>query len=193
MLFANFSKLLKPPVFSPKSELPDIVDKKKDEDKTPEEKGHDKALEEIAKKEETAKQKIDQLANQSSRVLFRTKTIWPFTLFINELTVDETKINFVFREFFFGSGSIHSVLIKNVSDVIVESGIFLSKIKVVDVNFKEGSIEMDYLNKEEAMTARRIIQGLVTSYHQEIDLGQFGPEELVQKVEEMGEVKDVKL
>jgi hypothetical protein len=98
------------------------------------------------------------------------------------------KVDFVFRTFFY-SEHIHSVMIQDVTDVIVETGFFFAKLKLVDRGYTEGIIEIDYLNRDEAITARRIIQGLVIANEQKIDLIQLDPQEVRDKIEALGRVK----
>ncbi len=137
---------------------------------------------------QTATQKLDKIVNKTNRVLHKTSSIWPFTMFIDDLVIDENKINFVFRTFFW-SDHIHSILIRDISDVIVETSVLFARIKVIDRGFTEGSITISYLNKKEAILARRLIQGLAVAYENKIDLSSIPTEELVTKIEALGQVK----
>lgn len=62
---------------------------------------------------------------------------------------------------------------------------------IVDVGFTENAIVVKYLKKNEAEEARRIIQGLVVSAKQNVDLSKVDAADLKTKVENIGQAKGV--
>lgn len=129
--------------------------------------------------------KLDDLAQKSQEPLLKIRTAIPLDPFPNEIIIDTNKINIIIR-YFFASAHIHSVFIKDVSDVIVETSLIFSTLKLVDVGFTENSIDMSFLRNKDAIKARKIIQGLVVAQKNGVDLAKYEGEDLVLKLEQIG-------
>lgn len=153
----------------------------------------DQAFEEVEKDQikdkEKSNQKLDELVNSTGQVLYRLKAVFPFDFFPTEIIIDKNKVNLIFNEFFF-SKHIHSVMVTDVTDVMVETNLFFATLKIIDKFFNANSIDVGYLNKDEAMMARRIIQGLVVAQQQQIDLSKVQGDDLVKKIEQLGKERE---
>jgi len=141
-------------------------------------------------KEQIANQKLDDLALKSDYVLLKVSTFWPFTLFVNHIIVDPYKVNIIFREFFW-SEHIHSVMIKDILDVVVETSVFFATVRIVDQGYIENTIDVAYLKKGDALRLRKIIQGLIIAHRQAVDLSVLSSSDIRSKTEEMGKVKGI--
>jgi hypothetical protein len=153
----------------------------------------EKDVQEEAKKDEVKKtkeeeEKLENLSRNSQQVLYKCRSVFPFDLFPDELSVEPTQIN-VKRKTFFFTNRLISVPIKNISDVIVQTAPFFASIKVVDQFFTENSFEIDYLKKGEACRARKIIQGLIIASKEGVDVSRIQPEMLVQKTARLGHMR----
>lgn len=133
------------------------------------------------------KQRFDNLVNRSAQALFEIKSVFPFDFFPNTLTVDIDKITVKFKQFF-SSVEIRSINISNIAQVYVDSGPLFATMYVADQVIVDESSRMriPYLRKDEAMKARRIIQGLIIAKKSEIDLNNIHDEDMIEKVEELG-------
>lgn len=133
------------------------------------------------------KQKFDNLVNRSQQTLYEIKSVFPFDFFPNTLTIDIDKITVKFKQFF-SSVEIRSINISNISQVYVDSGPLFATMYVADQVIVDESSRMriPYLKKDEAMKARRIIQGLIIAKKSEIDLNNINDEDMLEKVEELG-------
>lgn len=134
-------------------------------------------------KEDT--KRLDRLVETSEEPLLQVKTVFPFVFFTNEVIVDINKVSIVYRNFF-ASQQLHSVLIKDVSDVVVETSLFFATLKIVDIGYTENTIDVDYLTKDDGTLARRVIQGLVMAHRHNIDLTKVERVNLLEKLESMG-------
>lgn len=141
------------------------------------------------KKKGKESQRLTQLVEKSHRILLEISTVFPFDPFPDKLTIDENKVNLINYEFFF-SGRTHSVMIKDISDVLVDSGFFFAKLQIIDRGFVENSIELKFLWTEDAQKARRIIQGLIVAQNEGIDISKIETAELAQKLEKLGEIQE---
>ncbi len=171
--------------------MEEIPNKKRDisveieESLPPKEAGEETAKKDLAKGFEMNNAKFQGLPKSTNRVLYKLKAVILFDLFPDELIIDIDKVTIVYK-YFFASEQIHSVKIGDISDVLVETSPFLSVLKIVDRGFVENSINIEHLITEQAMKARRIIQGLIIIKERGVDLTPFSNEEIIEKAEELG-------
>ncbi|MBI2420701.1 MAG: hypothetical protein HYV38_01300, partial [Candidatus Levybacteria bacterium] len=90
------------------------------------------ATKDIIKDQRKQKKKLHSLVDHSIQVLLKIKNIIP--ILTDELIIDSSKITFVYRPFFF-SERIHSVAVKDITDVYIETVPFLASIYVIDSGF----------------------------------------------------------
>lgn len=161
----------------------------------PVEEGINEALKELVVEEQKGRQKLDDLVEKSNRVLFKTSAVFPFDFFPNEIIIDENKVSIIQREFFWSS-RIHSVIIRDISDVYVDTSILFATLVIIDEGFTDREIRIPYLWKNEALEARRIIQGLVVSLKGAnspmlggVELTNMSQQDLMVKVKSLGRVQ----
>lgn len=142
------------------------------------------------KEEEIHIKKLDNLVDKSEKILLKICTVFPFDLFPNQLSIEPTQVNLLFREFFFDQ-NIHSVPMKNINEVEVQCSVFFASLSIVDNSYVKNTFAMDYLKKREAQLARRIIQGLLVATREGIDLSKFHAAELRYKAESLGRAQAV--
>lgn len=147
------------------------------------------SVKESLKEETTSNEKFDKLVEQSSTQLIKISAFWPFDFFPNQIVVDINKIDIVFKEFFY-SERVHTILIKNVIDVMVDYSLFFASIEIVVEGFQENLVNIHYLKKKEAIKVKRIISGLVVANKQGIDLAKIDIKDLAEKLEEIGKVDE---
>lgn len=134
---------------------------------------------------------LNELVDRAHTVLYKTKSVFPFDFFPDEISISLTKITIVNRQFF-SSGSTQSVYIRDIMDVIVDSGPFFATLKIVDVSFAENKLTVEYLSKTDALKARRIIEGLTVASKMNIDLTKVNKKHLVNHIQELGTVREIK-
>lgn len=135
----------------------------------------------------TEEKKIDELVTKTSRVLFKTSGIFPFDFFPDELTIDENKVNIISRGLI--DENIFSIQIKDLADVSVQSVLIFASITISDLRIGHDPITVKWLDPDEAVKAKNILQGLILGREQNIDWAKIKTDELVKKVEELGQVK----
>lgn len=134
---------------------------------------------------------LNELVDRAHTVLFKTKSIFPFDFFPDEVSISLTKVTMVNRQFF-SSGTTQSVYIRDIMDVIVDSGPFFATLKVIDVSFAENKLVVEYLSKSDAMKARRLIEGLTVASKMNIDLTKVNKKHLVNHIQELGTIREIK-
>lgn len=151
--------------------------------------GYHEAVKEVVKEGEKHRAKLDDLVDKSSKVLFKATTAGFFDLFPDRLTIDTEKVNIIYREFW-ASGRVHSIFIKNISDVFIDTDLIRAALTIVDMGFVDNSVTVRNLKKNDAIRARRIIQGLVVATKNDIDLSKIDDGQLVAKIEELGKIHE---
>jgi hypothetical protein len=143
------------------------------------------AEKDLQKQEAESKQQLSELTDAAQRVLFKTKTVFPFDLFPNDVIVNDDKVDIVFREFFMAE-TIHSEMIEELKDVVVETSPFFATLRLVDTFNVETCVK--YLPTKDALKARDIIQGLVVAKKRGLDLTNMTKEEILKKIQAIGKV-----
>ncbi len=133
-----------------------------------------------------AKSKVQQLVRKSEEVLFSTKTVWPFDLFPDTLTITANKLDIVQSVFFF-SAQTTSIPIRDIARVELETSLFFAKLNIVNLRYPMEPIEIEYLWKSEATRAKNIIDGLLVSMSQGADVSAIEPKDMVPELEQVGQ------
>ena len=134
-------------------------------------------------------QKLNELVAGTRKPLLKIRTVIPFNPFPDELVVDINKVTIVFRQFF-ASSQEHSVLIKDISDIVVETSLIFATLKIIDIGYTDNSIDINYLSKKGAIKAKSIIQGLVVAHKYGVDLSKVADEDLYGKIEYLGSTEN---
>lgn len=132
-------------------------------------------------------QLLNELITKTSRVLIRTSGIFPFDFFPDELTVDENKVSIVHRGLI--DENIYSIQTKDLGDVSVEISLLFASLTITDNRLNHPPITIKWLDPDEAVRSRNIIQGLILGESKEIDFAKIKTEDLIKKVEELGQIK----
>jgi len=125
------------------------------------------------------------LVAKSNRIISSVSTRrFPFDFFPDTINVEETRITIIVRKFFFTS-QIHSVDIKDISNVFINTAPFFAQLVIVSKTFAQNEIRVKGLRKDDAVYCRRIIEGLRQFVAQQIDTSVFTITELVDKLQKL--------
>lgn len=154
-----------------------------EKEKSPETKGVEQNIKDQALKIESDKYKVEELVRKSNRRIISVSSTFPWNLFPNTIDVEESRVTFNFHQFM--SFQSHSVDIKDISNVFIESGFFFATLQVVSRTFIQNEIKIDFLSKKKAMQVRKIIEGLRIFIQNDIDTSNYRIDELISKLEEL--------
>ncbi len=132
--------------------------------------------------------KLNGLVEQSNRVLFTTKAIFPFDLFPNMIRLDENKLDIINNLFFF-SEQVFPIAISDIKNVTVTTDLFFATLCVEIGGYETNPGPIKFLPKGDAVKLRRLIFGLMEAKKENIDLGSIPINELVPKLEQIGRVR----
>lgn len=134
---------------------------------------------------------VADLVKKSNRILVSISTHrFPFDLFPDTINVEEGRVTIITREFFFSS-EVHSVDIKDISNIFINTSPFFAQLVIISKTFTENEIRIKYLRQSEAIFARRIIEGLRTFKEKQIDTSVYTKEELIIKLQELSKTEIV--
>lgn len=158
-------------------------------EQTPEEKGIEEAVKNHAGKAEENRQAVEDMVNNSNRILLKISSVFPWDFFPTSIIVEETRLTITHRQLF--SSQVHSVDIKSISNIFIDTSILFSQLTIVSDTFAKNQIKIDRLWKKEAIFIRRIIEGLRMFVDKEIDTTGYKKEELINKLRELSTIKTI--
>lgn len=151
--------------------------------KSLEEEGKNENTKNQAEKKEVDRQKVDDLVKKSNRCIISVSSLFPWNIFPNTIDVEESRITFTSRQFM--SSQSHSVEIKDISNVFIESSLFFATLQIVSRTYIENNIKMNYLDKDKTKRVKMIIEGLRTFANNDIDTSNYEVSELVSKLAQL--------
>jgi len=154
-----------------------------------EEKGQEEAVKNHFRKIETDQHKLDDMMTKSNRIIISISSVFPWDFFPDSINVEETRVTVIQRQLF--ASQVHSVDIKNISNVFIDNDIFFTALTIVSSTFEENTIKIMKLRKKEADLTRRLIEGMRMFIEKDIDTSKYTTEELVGKLEELSTTKTV--
>jgi hypothetical protein len=134
---------------------------------------------------DSAEDKMRELARKSSQVLFQLRTVFPFDFFPDTITINANKIDVVQSEFFF-SHNTTSIPIKDIANVEVETIPFFATIKLINIRAPMRPISISFLKHDEAIRAKKIIDGLLVATEQGADVSSIEPKQFLRHIEVVG-------
>ena len=151
--------------------------------------GKNEQLIQKASKKAEDKQAVSDLIKKSNRCIISISSHFPWTLFPNTIEVEESRVTFIFRQFL--SSQTHSVDIKDISNVLIESSPFFATLQIVSRTFVENNITIGHLDATRAARVQMIIEGLRTFAEHNIDTSNYEVKELIAKIEEFHTNKQI--
>ncbi len=111
---------------------------------------------------------VASLVKKSNRIVVSISShAFPIDLFPDVLNVEEGRITIIKRHLL--SSEVHSVDIKDISNVFINTTIFFSQLVIISKTFEENEIKIKNLITKEAIFVRRIIEGLRIFVSKQID------------------------
>ncbi len=163
--------------------------KTQEEELSTEARGREDAVKRHFRKIGTDQHRLDDMMAQSNRIIISVSSMFPWDIFPSSINVEETRVTVIQRQLF--ASQVHSVDIKNISNVFIDTDLFFAAITIVSKTFEENNIKIMKLRKKQAILARRIIEGLRMFIEKDIDTSKYTTEELISKLKELSTTKVV--
>ncbi len=134
---------------------------------------------------------VEGLVKKSNRILVSLSSHkFPFDFFPDTINVEEGRITVITRLFFYTS-QVHSLDIKDISNIFINTSPFFAQLVIVSKTFSMNEVKVSNLWKNEAIYARRIIEGLREFSTKTIDTSIYTRVELMKKLEDLSTTKIV--
>lgn len=145
--------------------------------------------------------KLYEVAIKSHDILFKSDTVFPFTLFPDTILLDREKLTIIHRQFF-RMAQITAIRIKDILNAEVDIGPFFGSLRVVtryysgpesqfagvdtgDRSRKPATI--NYLWRSDAIKIHSMLQGYIIVSQREIDCSEISKEELTVLLYDLGQ------
>lgn len=122
--------------------------------------------------------KFHELTAVDMKPLLIISTVFPLRLFPVWAEVDRTKIT-VTSQFFFWTNQVRSVLLANISSVIVEDAGPFATLTITDISPDTADIHAGPFWKSDAHKLRQLTDSLQLAMKQQIDLSKIAAKDLV--------------
>lgn len=109
-------------------------------------------------------------------LLFRCKTLFPFTLFPDEITIDSEKISIIRDNIL--TRHIDTIAISDILKASVFHGPFLGSLEITTRFFSQKPIAFTHLKKADAIKSRSLIQGLIIVRQKKHDIKSMSKEQI---------------
>jgi hypothetical protein len=127
---------------------------------------------------------VARLVKRSNRILVSISShALPFDFFPDIINVEEGRITIINRHLM--SSEVHSVDIKDISNIFINRTFLYAQLVIISKTFEENEIKIRNLRTNEAIYARRIIEGLRVFVNKQIGTSSYTKGELLAKLEEL--------
>ena len=129
--------------------------------------------------------KVTEKVSESQEILFTAKTVFPFTLVPDSVSVDRTNLTIAHRVFF-RVATIVTIKIEDIHNISPNVGPIFGSLRIV-TSFvdPESPYTVNYLRREDALKVARIVKGYKTSRQRKIDTGKLNKKELVELLDKL--------
>jgi hypothetical protein len=159
--------------------------------------GREEAIRTHAKEKEANRQRFETITARQDIELFQAKSVFPFTLFPDTLIIDTTKVS-IEKKQLFATEYITTIPLKDLSDVNVQTAIFLASItiKYMPQAASPGmnqavDVRIPNLKRADAIKAKNILKGALVAKAEEIDIAKLSPDEIDKVLHKFGESSGV--
>lgn len=130
---------------------------------------------------------LKKMVYQSKEMIARVQTIFPLTLFPDDIILDRTKVTIIKRNFFW-SADVISIRIEDVLNVSSSIGPFFGSVSISSrVMNSVDHFEVDRLWRSDAIEIKKLIQGYMIAKHSDVALEDLPVDELVATLEDLGD------
>lgn len=130
--------------------------------------------------------KMNVMSKHHTDVLFRTKTVFPFDLFPDTLTISPSKIEIKINSFFFTYSTV-TIPLQDIGFVELDKSVFFSSLSLINIRRYETPVILNYLMTRDAIYGKKIINGLLIAQEAGVDVSVVEPKELLTQLVELGD------
>ena len=129
---------------------------------------------------------LKKMVKKSHEVLAKARTVFPVTLFPDDVILDRMKITIIKRDFFWSS-SVISIQVRDILNVSTSVGPLFGSLTIASrVMNSIDHFEINYLWRGDAVQLKNMIQGYAIAKHSNIDTDHLSKVELVDMLSDLG-------
>lgn len=132
---------------------------------------------------------LPHLYSEAQEILYSVTTVFPFVLFPDKLIIRPNHVD-VIVGLFFGSGTSTRIQIQDIRQVTLQYNPFFAKIEIIPQGPLEQTLLLNYLPKQQAMWAKRLISGLIECHQKNVDFSKYSKEQLLAYLKEIGKSRE---
>jgi len=133
----------------------------------------------------TATEQLMDITTGAQESFFEAKTIFPFVLFPDTISLDRQKLTIIHRDFF-RSARIASSQVKDIMNVEASIGPLFGSLTLTSKHFLNNTQTINFLKREDIVKAQRLIQGFMIAYRAHIDIDNIDKEQLTVLLNDLG-------
>lgn len=134
----------------------------------------------------TTNTKLDNLEKNTKEVIIEAKSVFPFQLFPDKISIDKNKIEIVYVDFFFMKRTF-TILVEDLLNVKIHTGIFFASLYFEVEGYEKNPEPVSYLAKSDAMQIRDTIVGLIKAKREEVPIEKIHKKEAREKLKKIGQ------
>jgi hypothetical protein len=128
---------------------------------------------------------LHDAALKSTDILFKTDTVFPFTLFPDTITIDREKLSIAYR-LFFRIANISTTPLDDIESVDVSLGPFFGSLRITSKFFVNNIRTVNFLSRDDAVMIQRILHGHKLTKEKDVDCSKVATKDLVPMLLELG-------
>ncbi len=134
----------------------------------------------------TNEEKLVDVTVGSHDIIFAAKTVFPFVLFPDSISMDRQQLTIVHRSFFSTANTI-SVRIEDVLNVESNVGPFFGSIHIFSKFFTNDIKSIGFLTRANTLKIQSLIQGYMIAHHRKIDCSTVEKNQLIILLNDLGQ------
>lgn len=144
-----------------------------------------RSLSRIAVKSTREEEDVKEEVGKSQELLISAKTVFPFTLFPDTVSIDRTNFTMTHRVFY-RIASIITIKIEDIHNIKPNVGpVFGSLVVTTAFVDPDSPYKVNFLQREDALRITRIVRGYKTALQEKIDTSGLEKKELVELLDRL--------
>jgi hypothetical protein len=139
----------------------------------------------VRSRKPTNEEKLVDVTVGAHDILFSAKTVFPFVIFPDSISMDRQQLTLVHRSFFSTANTI-SVRIEDVLNVETNVGPFFGSIHIFSKFFTNDIKSISFLSRINVLKIQRLVQGYMIAHHRKIDCSTIEKNQLIILLNDLG-------
>lgn len=136
-------------------------------------------------KEKKQIEKLEDVVEEAQNILLNAKSVFPFDLFPDTITIDRQKLTIVHRAFFSSKQTV-SVQHSDIKNIQAEIGPFLGSLVITSDHFINSMQTIKYLTRKDTLAIQQLVQGLLVAHREKVETSNIDDKKLMELLNRLG-------